>query len=127
MKCLLNQFIFVASVLSVVGLAGCSKSGANGQFGLDSAKIPAAMSQVFSNAPDSTKQEAASYVSALQSQDTDTAFSQLRQMINQPNLSPEQRQVIAKAMPATFLKLQAAAQNGNASAQAVMNNYLSTR
>ncbi len=108
-------------------LAGCSKSGANEQMGLDAAKIPDTVNQVFSNAPASTKQAAASYLSAFQSQDTASAFSQLRQMSQDPNLTPEQRQVVAKAMQTTFLKMQAAAQSGDANAQTTMQKYLSTR
>jgi hypothetical protein len=43
------------------------------------------------------------------------------------DLTPEQRAVVTKAMQAAFKQLQSAAEQGDASAQAVMNNYLSTR
>jgi hypothetical protein len=120
---------FLTSILAalvVVALSGCSKPAANVQ-ALDPATLPATVNQAFEKAPDDTKQQATSYVTAFQGQDAPAAFTQLRQLSAQKNLSVEQRAVLAKAMRTTFQQLQASAQNGDAAAKAAMHQYLSSR
>lgn len=116
-----------SGLVLVAALAGCSKSGGGGSSALDPAKVPVAVSQAFATSPEETKQAASNCVSALQNQDTSAAFVQLEQMNQQRDLTPQQRAVVAKAMQTTFKQLQTAAAQGDAKAQAVMHQYLSTR
>ena len=125
MKFHMRQTFALSLILFVGFLTGCSKT--RSQTALDPAKIPETINKTFANAPDATKETASNYVSAFQSQDTSGAFMQLEQMNQDPNLTPQQRQVVAKAMQTTFVKLQAAAQNGDTAAQATMHSYLSAR
>lgn len=116
----------VLAALLTVALTGCSKSATEAK-ALDPAVLPATVNHAFEKAPEDTKQQAASYVSAFQGQDATSAFNQLRRLGTQQNLSAEQRAVIAQAMRTTFQQLQAAAQSGNTAAQAAMHQYLSSR
>jgi hypothetical protein len=108
-------------------LAGCSKSGVGASGALDPAKVPGAVNRAFAKAPEETKLAASNCVAALQNQDTSVAFLQLQQMNQQPDLTPQQHFVVAKAMQTTFKQLQTAADHGDTQAQTVMHQYLSTR
>jgi hypothetical protein len=107
-------------------LAGCSKSGTS-PADMEPAKVSMAVSRAFEKSAGETKQAAEICVNSLEKQDAPTAFQELQKMNQKSDLTPEQRAVVTKAMQATFKQLQSAAEQGNASAQAVMNNYLSTR
>lgn len=126
MKHPLNSLVIGASLL-MFGLAGCSKFGGHGPEGLDPAKIPAAVNQAFASASDEAKSAATNYIAVLRTDDPAAAFAVLRRLRAQKGLTPEQREVVARASQTTFKQLQAAAQNGNASAQAAVRQYLSTR
>ena len=126
MKSNLFQCLLVSVALLLASGTGCSKSGAN-QAILDPSKVPETVNNAFSNAPGETKEAAASCVASFQSQHTAAAFSKLRQMSDRHDLTPQQRQAVAKALQTTFLQMQTAAQNGDTAAQATMHNYLSTR
>ena len=112
--------------LGAVLLAGCSKSGTS-EADMEPAKVPMAVSRAFEESSGETKQAAENCVSSLEKQDVPTAFQQLQRISWKSDLTPEQRAVVTKAMQAAFKQLQSAAEQGDASAQAVMNNYLSTR
>lgn len=126
MKTTIN-FAALAGSLLLALAAGCSKSGPQPQQALDPAKVPAVINQAFQAAPDDSKQQAATFVSAFQGQDTPKAFEQLRKLSQQSNLSVDQRAAVSRAMQTTFQQLQAAAQNGDAAAKAAVHQYLSTR
>jgi hypothetical protein len=105
--------------------AGCHKSSE--QAALDASQVPGAVSQAFAQTTGDTKQNADSAMAALQAKDSPGAFVQLCQISDNPNLTSEQRAVIAQAKQAVFKQVAADAQNGNASAQAVVHRYMSTR
>ena len=117
----------LACAMALIALTGCSKFGSNPPQALDSSKIPATVSKAFAKSPEETRQAAASYVSAFEGQDVPAAFLQLRKVSAQNDLTPEQRTVVARAMQTTFKQLQTAAQKGNAAAQSVMHQYVSSR
>jgi hypothetical protein len=121
-----HRFALVFAAGIAAAMAGCSRHAAAPQT-LAADKIPAVVNQAFDQAPDETKEQATSYVTALQGQDAPTAFAQLKKLSTENNLNPQQRRVIAQAMQTTFKQLQDAAQNGNAAAKAAMHQYLSTR
>ena len=122
-----NSLLLSTALVGVALLAGCSKSGMGSSGAMDPAKVPVAVSKAFAKAPEAAQLAASNCVSALQNQDTCAAFLQLQQMNQQPDLTPQQHQVVAKAMQATFTQVQAAADHGDTKAQAVMHQYLSTR
>ena len=127
MKTEIPTTFLLAALLSTTALVGCAKHAAVTPPPLDPAVVSATVNHAFETAPDDTKQQATSYVSALQGQDAPTAFNQLQQLRAQKNLNPEQRAAVAQAMRTTFQQLQASAQNGNTAAQAAMHKYLSSR
>lgn len=107
-------------------MSGCSKTGASSSV-QDPAKIAVAVNQAFAKAPEPAKEAATTYVAAVQSEDGPAAFAQLQRMRAAGDLTPQQREVIAKAMQSTVKQLQSAAQSGNPKAQTVLHQYLSTR
>jgi hypothetical protein len=121
--------LIVTSLYLLAGtaiLTGCSKSGANSGM-LDESKVASTVTQAFAKAPADTKEEATTCVAAVEGADTSLAFTQLQRMSTETNLTGEQRQVLARAMQATFKKLQTAAQNGDATADKTVHSYLSSR
>jgi len=118
--------LWLGLALLAGAVAGCSKSGSNASV-LDPAKVPATVAKAFEKAPAETKQEATDFVATFQGTDVAAAFSQLRRLDAQTNLTPQQRVAVAKAMQTTFVKMQTAAQNGDTAAQATMSQYLSSR
>lgn len=125
-KSRLNLLLSGASAIALT-LGGCSKSGANVAAGLDPSKVPAVVAGAFESSSGETKQQAASYVEAFQGQDATVSFLQLQKLKAQNDLTPSQRAVLAKAMQTTLKQLQAAAQKGDAGAQSVLHQYLSSR
>jgi hypothetical protein len=108
-------------------LAGCSRSGSGASAMLPESKVPATVNQAFAKAPVEIKEEAAGAIAAFQGADASLAFAQLQKMSSEPNLTAPERAAVAKAKQVAFLKLQTAAQNGDAAAQSTMNHYLSSR
>jgi hypothetical protein len=124
MKTRTNLSALAGSLLLALA-AGCSKSAT--QQVLEPAKVPAVMNKAFQSAPDETKQQASTFVSAFQGQDVPKAFELLQKLSQQSNLSAEQRATVARAMQTTMQQLQVAAQSGNEAAKAALHHYLSTR
>jgi hypothetical protein len=125
MKTTIN-FSALAGSLLLALVVGCSKSSSQPR-ALEPAKVPTVVNQAFQTAPEDTKQQASSFVSAFQGQDTPKAFEQLKKLSQQSNLSADQRATVARAMQTTIQQLQAAAQSGNQAAKATLHQYLSTR
>jgi uncharacterized lipoprotein YajG len=122
MKKIYIQFLIIS--ISLPLLTGCSKTSSTA---LSSEKIPAAMNEAFKQSSDDTKAMVSECVTACQSQNVTTAFTGLQRLSQSKDLTPEQRAVTARAMAATFQKLRAASDNGDAAAQAVLHQYISTR
>jgi hypothetical protein len=121
------QTLILLAAYFLVFSSGCSKRDAKLQPSLNETNIPSAVNQSFANAPGDTKAAMDGYVSALENHDTVTAFAKICQMSEQRNLTPEQRQVVAKSLVTTLLKMRAEAQNGDQAAQLALHQYLSTR
>ncbi len=113
--------------LSLLIAAGCSKSGASAPDALAADKIPDAVNQAFAGAADDARQQVASVVTDVQAKDSSTAFVDLQNLSVRPNLTPEQRQVVVRAMQTTLQQVRADATNGNSTAQKVLHQYISTR
>jgi len=127
MKCQ-NPLGFAAGLaLSLMIAAGCSKSGSGGPAPLAADKIPDAVNQAFVGAADDTRQQAASVVTDVQTRDSSMTFVDLQNLSGRPNLTPEQRQVVVRAMQTTLQQVRADATNGNSTAQKVLHQYISTR
>jgi hypothetical protein len=81
----------------------------------------------FQKATDEVRQEAESAVTAIQSQDDTAAYLQLENLSKRPELTDEQRQAMMDAWMAVNRRLAAAASNGNAAAEELLNHYRSTK
>jgi hypothetical protein len=123
---LLNLFLCTA-LISATALAGCSKSGNSTLVALEPSKIPDTMNQAFGKAAPETQQAMATYLADFQAGNTPAAFSELRKMSHQEDLTLEQHVAVAKAFHTTLNQLQTAAKNGDAAAQAAVHQYLSSR
>ena len=124
MKTATIRFQALSVATALLATAGCKKSG---PAALAPEKIPAAVNQVFNQATGETKEMATAVATDCQGQDSVKAFSELQALSHQPNLTPEQRATTARAMVTVFTKLRADSENGDAAAQAAVNQYLSTR
>ena len=124
MKKIHINLAIVSLLFSLPILAGCTKAGATG---LSSDNVPKVIDHAFNQSSGDTKAMVSECVSAYQARDVATAFSDLQKLSQHPDLSPEQRAVTARAMAATFPILRSASDNGDAAAQAVLHQYLSTR
>jgi len=122
----LKVFAYPLFIVSLVA-AGCSRSASGPPAALESAKVPATVNTAFSQASGQTKQIETSYVSAFQNQDPTAAFVELQKLRAQHDLNAQQQSVVTRAWMTTMQQLQAAAQNGNQSAQAELQQYISTR
>lgn len=112
---------------SLMLAAGCSKSGAGGPAPLAADQIPTAVNQAFATAPADTRQQVASVVTDAQAKDSSTTFVDLQNLSARPDLTPQQRQIVVRAMQTTFQQVRAEATNGNPAAQKVLHQYISTR
>lgn len=125
-----NKILFTTFLLPVlIGLAtmaGCSKTNV-GPVGINPAKVPGVVTAAFNKSSENAKQDAQDYVAAFQSQDAAVAFAKVRALSTRPDLTPEQRTVVAGAMQTTFQRLENAAQNGNSAAKGAMHQYFTTR
>jgi hypothetical protein len=90
-------------------------------------KIPAAINHAFNQSTGDAKEVASQVVLACQDQNVTAAFTNLETLSLRHDLTPEQRSVAARAMVATMPKLQAAAATGDATAQATLHQYISSR
>jgi hypothetical protein len=82
-----------------------------------------AVQQAFADAAPEVKEEATEAVAAMESNDDGAAFLRLEQLVARPELSEQQRQAARDAWMAANQRLQAAATNGNAAAEAILENY----
>jgi hypothetical protein len=103
---------------------GCSKHSTQA---LAPDKVPAAIDQAFVKATGEPKAIAQDVAAACQSQDTPAAFTDLEKLSQRTDLTPEQRATTAHAMATLFGKLRTESDNGNPAAQAVVQQYISTR
>ena len=118
----------IPGLLSLALLAtACNKTTASAPAPLRQEEIPAAVQVAFGGADDEVKSASQSYVEAVKEQDAAGAFEKMKQLSARQDLSPAQRQVAARAMITSAQQLRAAAQSGDARAEAVLRNYMATR
>ena len=116
----------LVAIFSVV--VGCSKTDSKAPVALTPDQVPTTVNQAFSHSSDTTKQLADVYVTDFQNQDIPAAFTDLRKLLAQKgDLTPAQRSVAARAFMTTAEKLRTAADGGNAAAQKVLHQYISSK
>jgi hypothetical protein len=124
-----NKFKQIISIIlgSILVTAGCSKGSSSSSAPLAAARVPDEIHKAFDKSPVEVKQAATDYVAAFQEKDSAVAFAGLQRLSTRADLTPEQRSVTARAMATTYQQLRAAAQAGNQSAKAAMQQYISSR
>ena len=103
---------------------GCAK---NQYASLTLDKIPGAINEAFSKTTGDLKSLADEAAAAAKSHDLVTAFTDLKILAGNQELTPDQRSIAARAMAATMPELRSAAEKGDPAAQAVLQKYFSTR
>lgn len=86
-----------------------------------------AMENAFQKAPPPVKEEAREALAAMQRNDDPGAFIRLQGLTASPQLTPEQRDAAFKSWIVVNIRLQAAASNGNAAAQGLLDRYHATK
>jgi hypothetical protein len=109
---------FCIGVLAVS--AGCKKSGPGAS---DGTNIHAA----FQGTKPELKEFAEQAAAAEKRNDFGTAFVQYRALSMNPDLTPEQRNLVSDSMQAMNKKLREAATNGDMAAQSMLKMYQATK
>lgn len=126
MKKILNKSAVISLSLSLLIVAGCSKSSSS-PVSLAPEQIPTAMNEVFKLSSGETRELVNNCISAGQSQDVTAAFTDLQKLSRRDDLTIEQRAIAARAMATTMVQLRAASEKGNPAAQSLLQQYMSTR
>ena len=124
MKAIFIPVLLISLATGLPFATGCSKHTTQD---LAPEKVPAAMNQAFVQASGESKELAQDVATACQSQNTATAFTDLQKLSHRADLTPEQRSTTSQAMVGVLSKLRTESDQGNPSAQAVLQQYLSTR
>ena len=124
MKNLRSHHRIIPGWLALLLATGCAK---HSPAALAPDQIPGAINQAFSQATGETKDAAAQAAAACQQHDAVGAFTSIQALAQQRDLTPEERSIAARAEVTCLRQVQAAAEQGDASAQAVLHQYLSTR
>ncbi len=83
--------------------------------------------EAFSGAEAELQEEVVAAAEALRAQQDEDAFLRLEALSTRGELTPEQRAAAHQAWLAAHARLQAAASNGNSSAEAALNDYRSRK
>jgi hypothetical protein len=108
--------------LSWVFGPGCG-GGGNPPEPLAAEEVPAAVTEAFQTGPEEIRETAESVASALQANDDPRAFLQLQELIGNPELTHDQRDTATRSLMAISARLAAAAEQGNAAAQQVLEAH----
>ena len=90
-------------------------------------EIPKAFSQAFKNADKDTHDAADHYVEDMKGHDLSAAFNDIQELFHTPNLTDEQKTVVAGALRTTSKKLHDAADSGDANAAQALKSFGSSR
>jgi len=124
MKKIQSAHTIVPGLLALLLAAGCAKHSPEA---LAPEKIPGAINQAFSQATGETKDAAVQAVAACQQHDAIEAFTSMQSLAQQKDLTPEERSIASRAEVTCLKQVQAAAEQGDASAKTLLHQYLSTR
>jgi hypothetical protein len=107
----------------IVSLAtGCGGAGRPPKE-LSPAEIPPAVERAFQHAGDELRQAATELVEAVESGEDSRAYLQLQRLLNRPDLSGEQRDVVSRSMMSIGARLTEAAEAGDAAATRLMETH----
>ena len=111
--------LFAPAVAAAGILSGCGDAAPPEPLPLSEA--PAAVDTAFKDATPEARALAAEVKAAAQSSDSPRAFVELQAMQSRPDLTPEQREVVARSLAGAAEELNAAAARGDARAQQILN------
>lgn len=118
--------ICLALGLAAWGACGCSRN-AGPPPPLAAEQIPAAMEQAFHQAAAETKEAAGQVVSAVQSKDYPKASAVAQALSERPDLTSDQRLLVARALLTLNGLLQAAQAHGDENAAAALKFHQMTK
>lgn len=116
----------MVGVIAGVAGAGCGSKSARSD-AMNVRESATNVQSVFSSASEDTKQQAGALVSAVQSDNSVAAYTQLENLSSKPALTPEQRQAVFEMQMSLVRQLQADSAKGNAAAEELLNKYRATK
>ncbi len=103
-------------LLAAVLLTACRKSASAPPPALSAAQIQPTVNHALAAASSEARQQADSYMAALQSRNWSAAVDDMQQLMARPDLNYEQKTALARAMRATVTAMQDAADKGDQTA-----------
>ena|SRR5687768_11092166 len=122
-----QPFSYVSMLMTALMLgAGCGQKQ-EAPKALTSKEIPQAIREAFKEAGPEIKEEISRAVVHLEKQNDVEAFLQLQEMSSKPDLTPEQRSVVARSLIGVSQRLQTSAASGNAQAEELLKVHRASK
>jgi len=118
--------VFLALLLSLLSVVGCSKNSGPPP-ALTAAELPAAVEKAFEKASPEAKELASQVVAAVQAKDFPKAYHNVQLLAGMPSLSKQQVSVASSAMVTVNTLLQEAQSQGDAKAAQAIQVHRATK
>jgi hypothetical protein len=125
MKELRWEFLALAGLLACGVAGGCSRNDSTRP--LEVRELPTLTTNLFAESPPEARQVAHHAAEALQSGRYAAAWTLYNQLVNRPDLTPEQRRFAHHALTATAQAVARAAEQGDSEAERALRNYRATK
>jgi hypothetical protein len=106
---------------------GCGKKMAEAPTQLSEDQLKPVVTEALQNASQALRDQGNRYLAAIQSHNFALAYQEIRQLEASPDLPPDKRATIARAMRTTFKDLQSAADTGDQQAADALREQQMTK